>query len=496
MEVPILQEGQVLLDRSSAVPLPEQIYRSLRQAVAEGTLRPGHRLPSSRRLAATLDVSRNTVNAAYDLLKGESIVDITGRSAPIVAARVPPEGEAPRSATSPPPPSLSVRGRLKADDTRGRAWARHPGLLQPGAPATDLFPFELWARCLRRAVMRERSAVLHYDRTGGVPQLREILASYLAAARGVEAEPDQILVVASTQGALSGLAEALCDPGERVWIEDPGYLGARAAFSGAGLALSGLPVDAEGANVERMKSEDAARLIYVTPSHQYPTGARMTLARRLSLLAHARSVGAMVLEDDYDSEFLFEGRPISALHGLAQSEQVIYLGTFAKTLLPGLRTAYCVVPKALARDLTELFRSTGRLANVHAQLAIADFIDGGHYQAHLRRIRTVYEERGSALHRALVSRFGDRIEVDRPTGNVQLTVAFRAPVDDAEVAMAMQRDGFAVSPLSACYLDAAPRPGLVIGFAGATASQIEAGIRSLERALDAQQPRVQPKLTR
>ncbi len=485
-EEPALPDGLVSLDREDELPLPQQLYRAIRAAVIAGNLRPGMRLPSSRRLASELGVSRNTVNAAFELLKGESIVGLNGRAAPVIAQRTAIDAADTPPAAAPAGARLSQRGRLRAEDGRGPAWARRPGALQPGAPALDLFPYELWARSLRRAALHERSPALHYGDIAGVPKLREVLSRYLAAERGVKADPAQIVVVASTQGALSALAEALTEPGDTAWIEDPGYLGARAALKGAGLKLAGLPVDGDGADVAAMAPDaPPPKLVYVTPSHQYPTGARLSLPRRVALIARARAAGAVILEDDYDSEFLFSGRPIAALQGLAEDGEVIYLGTFAKSLAPGLRVAYCVVPRDLAPDLAQLFRNTGRLASVQTQAALADFIDGGHYRAHLRRIREAYEARGMALYEALSARLGNRVDVAPPTGNVQLSLTFREADDDIAVATMMQGEGFAVSPLSACYLDRPPRPGLVVGFAGATPAQIEGGVSALARALDA-----------
>ncbi|GAB2183717.1 PLP-dependent aminotransferase family protein [Roseibium sp. LAB1] len=468
------------LQRSGDVPLAEQIYRGFRDAVRTGLLRSGTKLPSTRRLAALLNVGRNTVNTAYDLLQAEGVITVRTGAAPRITEGLLLEGGPAARVADVSGPALSRRGQALSANLRGEGWANRQGSLQPGAPALDLFPYEEWARCLRRAARLERSADLHYQNFAGLDALKQQIARHLAAERGVRADPGRILVTSSTQACLAMLSQVLTDPGDEVWLEEPGYLGARTAFSGAALTIRPLPTDGEGADATRMAHLDhPPKLIYVTPSHHYPLGARMPLARRLALLDVARTYGAVILEDDYDSEFLFEGRPVAALHGLADEGQVVYLGTFAKSLLPGLRIAYCVVPDGLVAPLTQTMRNVGCSANVQAQAALARFMDSGAYQKHLKQIRPVYLERGTLLANALRHRLGNRVEVAPLTGNVQLTVMFREPVDDIAVALAMQGRGFAVSPLSNCYLTKPGRPGLIVGFAGANARQIEDGVDAL-----------------
>lgn len=481
MKVPEFPEGILDLDREAAVPLSQQVYRALREAVLQGILKPGMRLPSSRKFAHHQNISRNTVNTAYELLQAERIVDVRPGAAPVVAEFVPPAGKAKIKTTKSPVRKLSARGQLLAENLRGPNWAYRHEALQPGAPALDAFPYELWARSLRRAARTVQSPDLLYQNSCGYPGLKEVLSEYLASERGVRAKPNQILITSSMQAGSSALAATLADPGDTAWIEDPGYLGARTAFHGAGLTIRGMPVDAEGAMADGLLEEaDPPKLIYVTPSHHYPLGRRMSLSRRLSLIETAAEVGATILEDDYDSEFLFEGRPIAALQGLAAQGEVIYLGTFSKSLLPGLRVSYLVVPEELVEPLASVFRHTGRLANVHAQIALADFITSGHYRAHLKHIRSLYQERGNALVGALKAVLGNAVEVEFPTGNVQISLRFNEDLDDGRIAAAMQKRGFSVSPLSVCYLEENVRPGLIMGFAGATEAQIDAGVQTLK----------------
>ncbi|MET1411612.1 PLP-dependent aminotransferase family protein [Roseibium sp. HPY-6] len=485
MKEPVIPEGVLTLDRSEQIPLAEQIYRGFRAAVRAGLLTSGTRLPSTRRLAASLSVARNTVNAAYDLLQAEGIISVKAGAAPRVTEDLPPEGSLATLGSPSGSLSLSKRGERMSQNVRGEGWAYGQGALQPGAPALDSFPYEEWARCLRRAARMERSPDLQYQNYSGVPALRAELARHVAAERGVRCQPEQVLVTSSMQASLSLLSLALSEPGDDAWLEEPGYLGARTAFEVAGLNVRPLPVDHFGADAERMPvSCQPPKLIYVTPSHQYPLGNRMPLRRRLSLLEVTSASGAVILEDDYDSEFLFSGRPVAALYGLADEGQVIYLGTFSKSLMPGLRLAYCVVPSKLIEPLEQLMRNMGCAASVQVQLALASFMDSGAYQKHIKHIRRVYEERGTLLVRTLMERLDNRIEVEPPSGNVQVAALFREPVNDIALAVAMQKHGFAVSPLSNCYQMEAGRSGLIIGFADASAEQISEGVERLGTLLD------------
>lgn len=487
MTEPVFPEGILTLERSGRVPLAEQIYRGFRDAVRSGLLVSGTRLPSTRRLASTLDVARNTVNAAYDLLQAEGIISVKAGAAPRITEGFPLEGNTGIRVAPAFKSNLSGRGLAMSTNVRGEAWASRDGALQPGAPALDCFPYEEWARCLRRAARMERSPDLQYRNYSGVPVLKEQLSRHLAAERGVRTEPAQILITSSMQASLSLLSMALSDPGDEAWLEEPGYLGARTAFQVAGLSIRQLPVDDQGADAERMPATGVSpKLIYVTPSHQYPLGVRMPLGRRLSLLEATRSAGAVILEDDYDSEFLFSGRPVAALYGLAEEGQVVYLGTFSKSLMPGLRLSYCVVPPQLVEPFQQLMRNMGCAASVQIQVALAQFMDSGAYKKHLKHIRKIYAERGALLVRTLNERLGNRVEVEAPSGNVQVAMMFREQVDDNALATAMQERGFAVSPLGNCYQGKERKSGLIIGFADANARQITQGVNTLGTLLDSQ----------
>lgn len=467
----------IALDRENGA-LPEQIYRAVGEAARTGRLPADATLPSSRSLALALGVSRNTVNAAYDLLRADGVISVRQGARPRIG--IGPEFEQANAAPSGTELRLSARGRRLA--TRWRQPAAHEGLLEPGAPDEALFPADEWARCLRRMARRHYGAQAIYAEIAGLPRLRSVLARHLRRWRGVIARPGQVIVVPSTQAALTLASHCLADPGDVALVESPGYWGARIAFSGAELSIKPLKVDSDGADPGAMAGT-GARLVYVTPSHQFPTGVRMPLARRMALLEQARAGRAVILEDDYDSEFLWRGRSIAAMQGIDGGERVIYLGTTAKSLLPGLRLAYMIVPEALVPAVTRVQSDMGLRVNIHTQAAFAEFIESGALITHLRRIARVYEARGRLLVDALRARLGGRVDVEMPMGGLQTIVSFRGDVDDIAVAAAMLAAGFDTPALSG-YCAGRPRRGLVVGFSQATEAVAERFAQCLAGAID------------
>ncbi len=468
-----LFEYVVILNRESSSPLSSQIYQQYREAILKRRVPEGERLPSSRQLAVSLSVSRNTVNTAYDLLRSEGLVDVRSGARPEVVSLPEVERAVSDGDASGDVPPLSSRGQRFALNHRYSSPTGRGSFMQPGEPSRELFPKELWARSLRRAARILNGSALGYEHSSGLPELQRVLAQYLAQERGVVCEPEQILAFPTVQAVLSLMSQCFSEEGDTALIEEPGYLGARTAFVSSGLTVR---------PVTEIDQVDRASLIYVTPSHQYPTGQRMEMGARLTLLQQAHERGAVILEDDYDSEFLFEGRPIAALQGLSERNSVIYIGTSAKSLMPGIRLAYAVVPKTHVEGLRLAQRASGALANVHVQLAFADFIESGHFRAHLNKIRSAYLENGSALCQLLNDRFGDRVEVLMPKGGLQLTLYLPEACDDLAVADYLNRKGFGVNPLSVFYLGQ-PRKGLLVGFAEANEKLREAFTCALAEAL-------------
>jgi len=451
---------RITLVPQGRVPLAEQIYRQIRDLARHGRLPSGMALPSSRALAGQLGVSRNTVSAAYDLLRAEDLV-IT-RPGAVAVLNIPATFALTdrRVQTVGRPVSLAPAGHaLSAPLPATVEGAR----LRPGRPDPRLFPRDAWARALRRAGRTLSGDALLYGDSHGLAALRRVLARTLAETRGLHVDPEHLLILPTVRAGLGLLARCLCADGDSVWLEEPGYPGAMQAFGT--LRRVALPVDGNGADVSAMP-QGAPRLIYVTPSHQYPTGTRMSLSRRLALVARARECGALVVEDDYDSEFLWSGRPVPALGALAEAGEVATLGTVAKSLLPGLRLAWLAAPPHLAPALIRAQTSLGLMANVHAQAALADFMDGGQYRRHLERISRVYRNRGETLRGALLAHCGNHVAIPPLIGGLHMAVRFAPGVDDVAVSTALGQAGFGVPPLSQFY-QGRGSPGLVVAFAQA-----------------------------
>ncbi|UOA28875.1 HTH-type transcriptional regulatory protein GabR [Pseudosulfitobacter sp. DSM 107133] len=453
--------------------LAVQVYRDLLEAVRTGRLGDGSRLPSSRAAAQALGLSRSTINLAYELLRAEGVIEVRQGAAPRVIAPV----------TGPPRKTAkavripSQRGRQLGEVRRDSATAQALGRMAPGEPSEALFPADEWARALRRAARRQHGPVSSYATPHGLPELRRVLAGRLATDRGLAVDPEQILITTGTQGSLALAAQVLSDAGDRAALEDPGYPGARAAFLGAGLHLHAMPVDAEGARPDAVPKD--TRLIYLTPSNQYPMGIRMSHARRVAFLNMAQQTGALILEDDYDSEFLWRGREIAALAAEASAGQVIYMGSASKVLMPALRLGWMVVPPDLVDPLRTAQRNLGLMANLHAQHALADMMHTGRYRAQLKRIARVYEGRGRALAQALSSL--DGVSASQPDGGVQVTALFDGRLTEDAALAAVSAQGFQPAKLSDYCSDVA-NCGLVIGFADATPERIAAFVDAL-RAL-------------
>lgn len=476
--------GIIDLDRSANGSLYRQIYEQLRSAILKGQLAAGTHIPASRTMAGQLGVARNTVLAAVEQLAAEGFLDARQGSGTVVSARLAPElTRAARSCETSAPRvfRLSQAAEALASIRRDSGPNETPRTFMPGIPDLGAFPREIWARLLRRASQRLDLASAAYGAMSGVERLREVLCEHLREARGVIAEPEQIIITSSAQATLDLLARALLDRGDTVWIEDPGYPGARAAFLGAGGSLAPMAVDEHGADPST--GQTRPRLIYVTPSHQYPTGRLMPLTRRLELLECAERHDASVIEDDYDSEFQFQGRPVAALQGLDRSGRVLYVGTFSKILQPGIRVGYAVVPVALAEPLSRMQRNTGQVVSAGVQHALADFITEGHLRAHVRRMCTLYEERQNVLADAIEKHLGGILRVERPAGGMQFIAELNAAQDDVALSEALAQSGIIARHISRFYLGDPQRRGFLLGYAGYTEAAINRGVEEMVRVL-------------
>lgn len=479
-------------DRASGVPLHAQLTEALRGAILAGRLAPGTRLPATRTLAAELGVGRNTVAEAYGHLTAEGYLEPRVGSGTRVAA-LPPDrllaaginDNAPGAAE---PLPLSDRGRALAAALRPvpPPPGRFGYAFQPGVPAFDAFPYGAWSRIAARAARSVR-AVGDYTSPEGHAALRTAIADHVRLARGVVCRPEQVIVTAGAQAALDLAARLLTDPGDAVWIEDPGYGGARGALIGAGARLVPVPLDDEGLDLAAARATGSRpRLIYVTPSHQFPLGVTMSLARRLALIEEADAAGAWIIEDDYDSEYRYQGRPLSSLQGLEGGRRVVYVGTFSKTFFPSLRIGYLIAPAAHAAAFGAAIRNTGHTAAGLPQLALADFLAGGHYDAHARRMRKLYDGRRRAVLAAVGEEVAAHLAPVAREAGMQFPAWLTRRRNDGALARALAKAGIAAAPLSRYVLEPRhARPGLLLGFAAVEERHIRPASRRLAAVLAA-----------
>jgi len=480
--------GTLSLERTGSVALQRQVYAALREAILAGRLPPGTRLPSSRTLASELGAARNTVVGAFEQLAAEGYVEARVGDGTRVATVLPETLLHARRSHVPPAagasaPGLSRRGhalvaaRRPLQDVSRRAF-------QPGLPALDEFPRELWARLLGRRSRLPARGSLGYSHPAGLPSLRQAIAAYVGGARGVTCDADQVIVVAGAQAGLDLACRLLLDAGDAAWLENPGYLGARGALLGAGASLVPVPVDEEGIDVEAGRHAGPARLVYVTPSHQFPLGATMSLARRLALLAWAAEAGAWIVEDDYDSEYRYSGRPIAAMQGLDPAGRVVYVGTFSKTMFPALRAGYLIVPPPLVDAFGAAVRLTGQQVPAADQAALADFITEGHFAAHVRRMRALYAARREHLVASLRRRLSGILEVVPSEGGMQLAAMLPAGVDDVAASRAADAGGIVAPPLALYHLGTRRRRGLHLGYASVREREMGPQVERLARSLE------------
>lgn len=491
----------IRLDTAASLPLHRQLYEQLGSAIRSGHLKPGTRLPSTRALAHALGVSRTTTLEAYRDLHAEGYLEAQVGAGTVVVQNLPelfhqtgtrnaplenphrpnnPDDQESNSLQD-PPLSMSKEGmRFNVMDFPLLSTTSELRPFRIGTPALDAIPQHAWARAVRRAVRYASTTQLDYQHPAGYRPLREEITTYLAGARGVNCSADQVIIVAGIQAGLSLVAHVLIDTNDAVWIEDPGYFKAKAMFHAAGAALVPVPVDREGLIVaEGRRRNFHAKLAYVTPSHQFPLGVTMSYTRRGELLQWAKQANAWIIEDDYDSEYQYNGRPIPALHGLDENERVIYLGTFSKVFFPALRLGYIVAPSSLVNAFTIAQHVMGLQPPTLEQAAMAAFMSNGEFTRHIRRMRSLYAERRDCLLANARQHLGDMLHFERKPPGLHLVGWLPENADEHKLAMLANQQGITVYPLSEFWIEPDKRRGLVFGFAAFNEKEIKAGIQKL-----------------
>ncbi len=478
MMQPGMATPALALDRTAATPLSLQLYRQIRDLILSGRLAPGRRLPASRSLAAELGISRTTAVTAYDQLSAEGFLE--GRQGAGMYVADLPTQSAPRQdgangARRKPVPVAGPQPRLP-----GRPF-------DLGAADPAAFPAGPWSRALARS-WRSPDSQMFYGGAGGYEPLRRAIADHLRLVRGVPCDWRQVIVTASATESIELVARALLRNGDAAWVEDPGYPKTHSALATVGLRPVPVPVDADGLDVDAgRRAAPDARLAVVTPSRQFPLGMTMSLARRLSLLDWAAETGGYVIEDDYDSEFRYAGRPIAPLSGLDGGGRVFYLGSFTKVMFRALRLGYVVAPPEAVDDLLAVQRLIGGHASMVAQPALAEFVISGAFAAHIRRMRRLYAARQRILLDAIARRLAGLLHVEPQDYGMHLVARFAGPLsgaDDVAITRRCTKAGTDVSPLSTLYRGPAPIAGLLLGYAGWDAPALEAATETLAEVLE------------
>lgn len=466
-----------------ALSLHVRIQRAIRQLILDGALPVGKSLPASRPLAHSLGVSRDTVESAYSQLHAEGYIERRVGSGSFVSqrARHLPLRKRQREAVCDDPPQLSRRamGVLQSGGVHNFQGARP---FAPGVAETRHFPLAIWEKLERQVYKEYGTHALEHSAPQGMASLRSAIADYLNLERGAQASADRVLILTSSQQALGLCAQILMDADDQVLVEDPLYQGTRKAVVAAGLKCVPVPVDESGMQVEGMGSlATNARAVFLTPSHQYPTGATLSLDRRLLAIEWARQQRAWIIEDDYDSEFHYEGRPTACVQGLDPHERTLYIGTFTKSLFAGLRIGYLLLPPSLVAPMTSARTlQDGHTASI-AQLTLARFMEGGHYTAHVRTMRALYTERRDALAELVHKRLGEFLAPRIPAGGLQMPCHFVQDLPEDAVVTAAKAVGIDLLGLGSLYATPRNDAGVLMGFAAQTPSEMRTSVEKLAK---------------
>ena len=484
------------IDHASRRPVSTQLYSALRDRIVAGDLAPGDRLPASRTLARDLELSRTTVIEAFDRLTSEGLIESRVGSGTFVSAALRAERPMPvapvegaRAAPREPRLSRAMTHAVQRFSDRQRL-PSSARAFTTALPAFDAFPMAQWARLSAKHWRADRGDAMGYGDPYGHSQLRRAIASHLRANRGISCDAEQIFIVGGAQQAFHLIGSILLNPGDKVWFENPGAIGARNSLIASGAELVPVPVDGEGLRVDDgLALAPRFRLAFVTPSHHQPLGSVMSLERRFALLQAAARANAWIIEDDYDGEFFFGGRPLPTLKSVDATGLVIYVGTFSKSLFPSLRLGFILAPPGLVDILRTVMSKFLQGVPSFSQAVVAEFIDEGHFASHIRRMRKIYAERHDALCDAANRKLDGLLDVVRSDSGLHTIGHLRNDVREADVSRAADARNITASPIARFSIAPAGVNGLVLGFGGVTPQQIRSGVGVLAEVLEQQASR-------
>jgi GntR family transcriptional regulator/MocR family aminotransferase len=506
-----IELGFIRLNRRKRKSLATQLYQALSQAILDGQLAKGFRLPSTRGLAEDLGVSRTTVISAFEQLTAEGYLTGAVGKGTFVSEQLPEERqlakfrplhekqtaiaqtknrEPTKQLATKPGRKLKLGQYAKALESANVQLPNHgdenliPFL--PGVPALDEFPVDVWARLVRRRWKAPNASGLSYGSPVGYAPLRSAIAEYVRAFRGVKCDEDQVFVVSGTQQAVDLIARLVIDKGDRVLFENPGYNGARSAFESEGATIVPVEIDGSGMNIDQaIEKSRGARMVYVTPSHQFPMSVTLSIERRMKLIDWAKKTGSLIFEDDYDSEYRYAHRPIPSLQGLGDGENTIYVGSFSKVIFPSLSMGYVIVPKSMTNIVARSLSLSSRPASTMDQMILTDFIAEGHFARHLRRMKQIHQQRRIALVESVETHLSDHLEIVGCEAGLHCAALLKNHLDDRDICERLDDIGVVARPLSNYFVEGkTDKPGLLLGFASATPARIRNAVKKMKSVFD------------
>lgn len=478
----------IAIDRKSDIPVYRQLYNEFRQAILNGRFRSGQRLPATRELAKFFKVSRTTVLLSFENLLIEGYIKGRPGSGTFISDEIPEHllqvsmkesylDKSSKSKNNPRAKGYKLKEYLNSERQDYNMFKP----FKPGVPDLNEFPFHIWKKLIANSIEDLSRDRFGYSSSAGYKPLRQAVADYIRISRGVKCEAEQVIITNGSQQGIDLAIRVLLKHGDNVGFEEPGYPGAADTLSAAGMNLIPMPMDEEGINFKKSKRKPS--LVYVTPSHQYPLGITMSLNRRLELLDYCSSTGAWILEDDYDSEYRYNGHPLSSLQGIDNNNSVIYMGTFSKVMFPGLRLGYLIVPPHLIESFTAAKMLADRNSPIFEQAALEKFISEGHYGRHIRRMRVLYEKRKDVFYDYSEKHLKEHIAMHPAEAGLHTIGWLNKIEDDEEFSRFMFKNGIITPALSGYSIKKRCKPGLVLGYAAYSEQQIKTAIKKIASLL-------------